>query len=116
MNQRILEEGLKTTEGRLKIKRIKHLKRVNGILTILHILGIGSSLHTDFICILSLFSGLFGLETIYPPVIVLCCLIFSLISGKKFTIDIPISVDYNNKEIVKLENEIYDEDKEELVK
>ena len=116
MDQRVLEEGRKTEEGRLKIKRIKHLKRKNGILTLIKVLGNGTSAYIDLLCVLSLFGDLFGVESSFSPFEIICCIIISISCNKKISVDIILDKDYNNKEIVKLENEIYDEDKEELTK
>ena len=102
----VLKEAEKTEEGRLKIKRIKKLTRINKVFDITKFTGMILSFYVDYICILSLIPGVFGLESNNSIFFVMLSYILAHRFRNKFYFGIPKIQQENLEEIVNIVNEL----------
>ena len=100
MDKETKEVGNKTKEGRLKIKEIKKLTFKNKALGLIKYSGLLTCLLVDFLAVLSVSQS--GLSLFH----ILAVLYANYCAKNKFILGITTDQQYNNEEIVRLENEI----------
>ena len=109
MRKLVLEESLKTEEGRLKVKRIRKLTMANKIFTATRFTGMMASVFVDYLCLLSVFAGAFNLESNNSIFVVALAFCLSHKFRDKFYYEIPVKQEENYQEIFKIANELSEE-------
>jgi hypothetical protein len=105
----VLKEAEKTEEGRLKIKRIRKLTRINKVFDITKFSGMLLSFYVDYLCVLSLIPGVFDLESNNSIFFVILSYLLAHRIRNKFYYGIPKLQHANLEEIVSIVNELSEE-------